>query len=165
MGAVDASCFEPKSATEVLRRGVAECVRRGGSAWVTAFAMLLAPTAIAVAGQYLIWRTGAGELLETMRKGTLDPRTLGLSRASVEDLRGGDPEASARIARAVLEGEPGPRRDVVLLNAGAALEVAGIAGTLPEAMSAAARAIDSGAAFATLDRWVAASQRGSILPR
>jgi anthranilate phosphoribosyltransferase len=95
-----------------------------------------------------------------VREATLDPRALGLARASVEDLRGGDPEASAGIARAVLAGEPGPRRDVVLLNAGAALEVAGFAGTLPEAMTTAALAIDTGAAVAALDRWVAVSQGG-----
>ena len=76
MGRVDESCFEPKSATQVFKRGVAECVRDGGSAWVTVVAMLLAPTAIVVAGQYVIWRTGAGELLETMQKGGLDPKTL-----------------------------------------------------------------------------------------
>ena len=57
----------------------------------------------------------------------LDPTAHGIARASKEDLRGGDAAESARIARAVLGGEQGPARDVVLLNAGAALEVAGVA--------------------------------------
>ncbi len=61
------------------------------------------------------------------------------------------------IARAVLAGEAGPRRDVVLLNAAAALEVAGRASTLEDGLQIAAAAIDTGAAAATLDRWVAAS--------
>ena len=101
-----------------------------------------------------VYDVRAGEV----REATLDPQALGLAHASVEDLRGGDPEGSADIARAVLAGEPGPRRDVVLLNAGAALEIAGFAETLPEAMVTAAVAIDTGAAVAALDRWVAVSQ-------
>ena len=62
-----------------------------------------------------------------VREGHLDPATLGLAHATLEDLRGGDATEGAAIARAVLAGETGPRRDVVLLNAGAALEVAGFA--------------------------------------
>jgi len=95
-----------------------------------------------------------------VRQTQLDPATLGLARASVEDLRGGDPAASADLARAVLGGEPGPHRDVVLLNAAAALEVAGRAASLADGLGIAADAIDSGAADATLDRWVAVSQNG-----
>jgi len=91
------------------------------------------------------------------RETTLDPGDLGLARATVDDLRGGDAEASAAIVRAVLAGETGPRRDVVLLNAGAALEVAGRATTLREGIDLAAGAIDSGAAAAALDRWVTVS--------
>jgi anthranilate phosphoribosyltransferase len=90
-----------------------------------------------------------------VRETHLDPEELGLPRAKPEDLRGGDVEASAEIARRVLEGEPGPRRDVVVLNAGAALEVAGFAGSLLEGMATAARAIDDGDAVRTLERWVA----------
>ena len=61
------------------------------------------------------------------------------------------------IARRILEGEPGARRDVVLLNAGAALQVAGFAASFDEGMTTAARAIDDGHAEAVLDRWVAVS--------
>jgi anthranilate phosphoribosyltransferase len=95
-----------------------------------------------------------------VREGTLDPQAVGLARASVEDLRGGDAEEGARVARAVLSGEPGPRRDVVLLNAGAVLEVAGAVPSLAEGIAAAARSIDEGAAAAALERWVRVSQNG-----
>jgi anthranilate phosphoribosyltransferase len=90
----------------------------------------------------------------------LDPEALGLSRATVGELRGGEAAASAAIARAILEGEPGPRRDVVLLNAGAALEVAGAAKDLPAGIAEAAAAIDDGRAIRALERWVAVSGNG-----
>ena len=96
----------------------------------------------------------------TVRETHLDPATYGLAPAKPADLAGGDAEASAAIARAILDGEPGPRRDVVLLNAGAALEVAGFAADLREGMATAARAIDEGGARATLARWVEVSQAG-----
>jgi anthranilate phosphoribosyltransferase len=92
-----------------------------------------------------------------VRESELDPADLGLDRATIEDLRGGDPQASAQIALAVLRGERGPRRDVVLLNAAAALEVAGKAPSPEEGMAMAAASIDSGAAADTLVRWVTAS--------
>ncbi|MEX1262811.1 MAG: anthranilate phosphoribosyltransferase [Actinomycetota bacterium] len=93
----------------------------------------------------------------TVRETTLDPVDMGLARATMGDLQGGDAVASAAIVRALLAGEPGPKRDVVVLNAGAALEVAGRANDLTAGISLAAEAIDSGAAAATLDRWVKAS--------
>ena len=106
--------------------------------------------------------TSAPSTVYTVREGSvtesrLDPATFGFAPASVEDLHGGDAEASAAIVRALLAGESGPRRDVVLLNAGAALEVAGRADTLADGIALAAETIDSGAAAATLDRWVAVS--------
>jgi len=105
--------------------------------------------------------TGASTVYEvrdgTVRELRLDPAELGLARAGVDDLAGGDPEASARIARDILAGAPGARRDVVLLNAGAALEVAGAAASLADGIETAASALDSGAAAATLDRWVRVS--------
>ena len=92
-----------------------------------------------------------------VREGHLDPSTLGLARASLDDLRGGDAEEAASIARGVLSGEPGPRRDVVLLNAAAALEVAGRSADVAEGLLLAADTIDSGAAAGTLARWLAVS--------
>ena len=94
-----------------------------------------------------------GGLLE----GRLDPTSLGLARATLDDLRGGDAAEAATIARGVLGAESGPRRDVVLLNAGAALEVAGRTSDLAQGIAAAAAAIDSGAASKTLDRWITVS--------
>ena len=95
-----------------------------------------------------------GEVVESR----LDPTDHGIPRASRDDLRGGDPAEAARGARAVLDGEPGPKRDVVLLNAGAALEVAGAAADLEEGIVLAAASIDDGKAAATLERWIAISQ-------
>jgi anthranilate phosphoribosyltransferase len=97
-----------------------------------------------------------GEVRETH----IDPRALGLPRGSVEDLRGGNAEEAAAIALAILAGERGPRRDVVLLNAGATLEIAGAATSLGEGIEMAARSIDDGAAAALLERWVSASRSG-----
>jgi anthranilate phosphoribosyltransferase len=87
----------------------------------------------------------------------LDPTEHGIPRASRDDLRGGDPADAARVARAVLGGEQGPKRDVVLLNAGAALEVAGAAADLDEAIALASASLDDGSAGRTLERWIAVS--------
>lgn len=96
----------------------------------------------------------------SVTEGRLDPTALGFAQATVEDLRGGDADASAAIVRWVLAGGAGPKRDVVLLNAGAALEVAGRADTLADGIALAAETIDSGAATAALDRWVEVSGNG-----
>ena len=96
------------------------------------------------------------------REYRLDPGELGLRAASAADVRGGDAAENAAIARDVLSGAGGPRRDIVLLNAAAALHVAGLAGDWQEGMAAAAEAIDSGKAAATLERWVAVSQAVAV---
>jgi anthranilate phosphoribosyltransferase len=89
---------------------------------------------------------------------TLDPIDLGLPRASLDDLLGGSPDENGVITRAILSGaDRGPRRDIVVLNAGAALAVDD--GDLPAGMARAAQVIDSGAALTTLDAWIAATQR------
>jgi anthranilate phosphoribosyltransferase len=100
-----------------------------------------------------------------VREGHLDPAALGIERASADDLRGGDARESAAIARAILGGEAGPRRDVVLLNAGAALEVAGVAESVADGMRIAARSIDEGSAANVLERWAALGRTGSIPAR
>jgi anthranilate phosphoribosyltransferase len=100
---------------------------------------------------------GDGEV----RQSRLDPTVHGIARATRDDLRGGDPVEAARVARSVLGGEPGPKRDVVVLNAGAALEVAGAAAGLEAGIALAAASIDDGRAAATLDRWVAVSREAS----
>ena len=88
----------------------------------------------------------------------LDPAELGLARAPVDSMRGGGPEENARIAREVLGGAKGPRRDVVLLNAAAALRAAGLAGSWKDGIGMAADAIDSGRAGEVLQRWAKISR-------
>ena len=87
------------------------------------------------------------------------PEDFGLARATIGDLRGGDREQNADIIRRILGGEPGPRRDIVLMNATAALVVGGRARDLKEGVGIAAQAIDGGAARQKLDALVALSQR------
>ncbi len=85
------------------------------------------------------------------------PSDFDLPRADARALAGGDREANAARIRAILEGQPGPARDIVLLNAGAALLVAGRAASVREGIALAATAIDRGAARQTLDALAATS--------
>jgi anthranilate phosphoribosyltransferase len=82
------------------------------------------------------------------------PEDLGLERAPLEALAGGAPEENAAVTMSVLEGEPGPRRNVTVLNAGAAILAAGAAEDLGDGVRKAAEAIDSGAAREVLARLV-----------
>jgi anthranilate phosphoribosyltransferase len=105
--------------------------------------------------------TGYTKVLEcragAVRTFYLHPTDVGLPKASAADLQGGDAAANAAIVREVLAGKQGPARDVVLLNAGAALCVAGRAPDVTSGIGLAAGAIDSGAARDTLDRMVTSS--------
>jgi anthranilate phosphoribosyltransferase len=92
------------------------------------------------------------------REYELDPTELGLASASRDDLRGGRSAENAHLAREILAGAQGPRRDVVLLNASAALQAAGLAGSWREGLGLAAEAIDSGRAGQVLERWTGVSQ-------
>jgi anthranilate phosphoribosyltransferase len=85
------------------------------------------------------------------------PEDAGLARAKLADLKGGDAKANAEAIRVLLQGEPGPFRDIVLLNAAAALIVAGKAANLADGVKRAARAIDTGAANTALDKLIAAT--------
>ena len=87
------------------------------------------------------------------------PEQFGLARARLEDLAGGDAAENATLLRAVVDGEPGPRLDIVLLNAGAALYIAEAAGSIAEGVDAARVAVASGAARAKLDALVATTRR------
>jgi anthranilate phosphoribosyltransferase len=80
------------------------------------------------------------------------PADFGIAKAQPEALRGGDAAENAQIARRVLAGERCPARDIVLLNAAAALMVAGAAETIGDGLEAAARAVDQGLAAGALDR-------------
>lgn len=88
---------------------------------------------------------------------TIDPRDVGLPLRPPEELRGGDPADNARALRAVLDGARNAYRDIAVLNAGAALVVAGAVPALADGIGRAQDAVDSGRARATLDRLVEAS--------
>jgi anthranilate phosphoribosyltransferase len=105
-----------------------------------------------------IWVVGSGVAEGPI---TLDPRELGIEPVPAGALRGADATHNAKVVRALLDGERGPVRDVILLNAGAALAAHDArSGVLMDrvrvGMERAAEAIDSGAAKSVLDRWVAA---------
>jgi anthranilate phosphoribosyltransferase len=85
----------------------------------------------------------------------LDAEDLGLPRERLEDLKGGDPGHNARLMRGLLGGASGPLHDIVLLNAGAALLVAGRVDDLADGIELAARSLDSGAARQVLEALVA----------
>jgi anthranilate phosphoribosyltransferase len=129
-------------------------------------------------GPSTVWIAADGVVSET----SFDPAGLGLARSTLADLRGGDPAHNASVARSVLAGEPGPVRDIVLLNAAAAMAAAeglgavaaarstsqaataaatgeALAKALSEGLARAAQAVDSGASAALLARWVDASNR------
>jgi anthranilate phosphoribosyltransferase len=126
---------------------------------------------LSTTGPSTVWLAadGAVSVLE------FDPAALGLPTATLADLRGGDPGHNAAVARAALAGQAGPVRDIVLLNASAAIAVgsglsgvtglSGAAGAdalakvLGDGLARAAEAIDSGAATALLDRWIQTSNR------
>jgi len=86
-----------------------------------------------------------------VRTAQIDPERLGFARCAAEELAGGAPHENARIARHVLEGRRGPTRDVVLLNAGAAIHVAGRAATLADGIQRARQSIDGRCALAKLE--------------
>ncbi|MCI0410371.1 MAG: anthranilate phosphoribosyltransferase, partial [Acidobacteria bacterium] len=86
-----------------------------------------------------------------IRAYVLDAMDLGIPRARPQDLAGGDAEINAGIARAILQGEKGPRRNLVVVNAGAALWAARKAGDFQEGIAKAEESLDSGAAAKRLD--------------
>ena len=90
----------------------------------------------------------------------IKPEDFGLVRCAKEDLRGGTPEENAKITKAILRGEEaGPKRDAVLLNAGASLYIGGKADTMQDGVALAARLIDSGKAMETLEKLIEVSNR------
>ena len=99
--------------------------------------------------------TDVSELTDgTIRSYSLNCRTFGIDQACITDIRGGDPLENARIIREILSGERGACRDVVLMNAGAAIYVGGQAQDLHEGIHLAARSIDGGCAVSRLDTLV-----------
>jgi anthranilate phosphoribosyltransferase len=135
----------PLMAEVLARRGVRATLFRGSDGL----------DELTTTGPSTVYEVAEGEV----RESAFAPADVGLPTASADDLHGGDVGDAVAIARTVLDGAPGPRRDVVLVNAAAALSVAGAAGSLAEGIELAARSIDSGDAAATLERWVVASRR------
>lgn len=90
---------------------------------------------------------------------TVTPEQFGIPRVERKDLLGGSAEENAEILKAILAGEKGPKRDIVLLNAGAALIAAGAAANFMEGLELAAQSIDTGKSREKLDELVAFSQR------
>jgi len=136
-----------------LTEFVARCLRRLGvaRAWVVHGSgldeiSLCAPTRVTAFDE--------GE----PRTFSVRPEDAGLTMCGVEALRGGDARTNAGIARHVLEGDPGPAREVVLLNAAAGLVVAGRARDLRAGVAEAAAAVDDGRARSLLRRVVEASR-------
>ncbi|MEO5375772.1 MAG: anthranilate phosphoribosyltransferase [Alphaproteobacteria bacterium] len=111
-----------------------------------------------------ITTTGPTEVAEvrggTVTRFTVTPQAAGLALARPEDLKGGDAIDNAAAMRALLDGAPGPFRDIALMNAAAALVVAGRVADLREGVIQAAAVVDSGAARTTLARFVAITNRG-----
>jgi anthranilate phosphoribosyltransferase len=106
--------------------------------------------------------TGPATILEirsgSVERGRVDPLDLGIPRCRLEQLKGGDAAANARLLRAVLGGEPGPKSDAVALNAGAALYVADRCGSLGEGVARARDVLASAAALERLDAYGAWTQ-------
>ena len=88
------------------------------------------------------------------RSFVITPEEFGFERCKKEDLRGGTPQENAEIVRRILNGEKGPKRNAVLLNAGACLYIGGKADSIREGVELAARIIDSGKAAETLDKLI-----------
>ena len=92
-----------------------------------------------------------------MKNYVITPEQFGLQRCTKQDLVGGTPAENAEITKAILSGEKGPKRDAVLMNAGAALYIGGKAESLAEGVKLAEEIIDSGKAMTTLEKLISVS--------
>ena len=113
---------------------------------------------ISITGPTKIARLAQGRITHE----TITPEDMGMERARNEDIQGGDPEQNAAIVSAVLEGEKGARRNIVLLNAAAAIVAAGAAETMEEGIVAASRSIDSGRAMEKLQNLIEAGKNFAL---
>jgi anthranilate phosphoribosyltransferase len=95
---------------------------------------------------------------ERIDRYTVAPADCGLPEAPANEIPGGDPQANAATTRAILAGEPGPARDIAVLNAGAAIYAGGAAASVADGVQVAQDAIDSGAAARTLEHYVELTQ-------
>jgi anthranilate phosphoribosyltransferase len=93
---------------------------------------------------------------------TIAPEDFGFERCCKEDLKGGTPSENAGITREILSGAKGPKRNAVLMNAGAALYIGGKADSIEEGVKLAAELIDSGKAMETLEKFIEVSNRPEL---
>lgn len=133
---------------------MAEALRTEGSEHVLVVHGLVGLDEIALTGPTLVTELRDG----LIREYQLTAADLGLPEGRLEDIRGADPETSARLLREVLEGQRGPRRDIVVANAAAAIYVGGLAPDLRAGVALAQQALDSGAALAKLEALVRLSR-------
>jgi anthranilate phosphoribosyltransferase len=140
------------SDTTMLERMV-EVLSRLGSERVVAFHGDGGLDELALSGPSKVVELVDGHI----RHSEVDPRDFDLVTATVEDIAGGSADENAGAIRAVLAGERGPRRDIVVLNAAAGLVAAALAADFAEGVALSARAIDSGSASTALDRLVTTS--------
>ncbi|MEA2227963.1 MAG: anthranilate phosphoribosyltransferase [bacterium] len=99
---------------------------------------------------------------DSIRRYVVTPGDVGIEPAPFDAVRGGTPQQNAQTVRSILDGEPGPPRDLAALNAGAAVYAGGLADSLAEGVDAALAAIDSGAAQRSLEAYVALSQELAV---
>jgi anthranilate phosphoribosyltransferase len=111
----------------------------------------------------IIGPTQVSELREgVIENYRIGPEDFGMARANIGDIKGGNAQDNAAIVRDVLDGDPGPRRDIVLLNAGAAFYATGRAADIKEGIQMAAESIDSGAASQKLAQLVERTNRQGV---
>lgn len=108
---------------------------------------------LSITGESKVVELKDGEISEL----TITPEQVGLTRASLDDIRGGTGDVNAQALRSLLEGEKGPYRDIVLMNAAAGLYVAGEVPTFEDGITLAIDVIDSGKALKALDRLISVS--------
>ena len=142
-------------ANEAIGEKIAQVLRELGAEHALVVHGIDGLDEISPTGPTRTWELRGGRI----EAGTIDPSDAGLPRGTLADIASGDAAANAATARSVLAGERSARRDAVLLNASAALRIAGAVRDLREGVAAAARAIDSGAAAERLSRWTSTSQR------
>lgn len=106
---------------------------------------------ISIAGKSLVWEVTLPRVAPPYE---VSPQYFGFKKAKIREIKGGTPEANARILRSILEGERGPRRDIAVMNAAAAIVAGNRAADLKEGARIAEEAIDSGRALEKLDALV-----------
>jgi len=142
-------------ATTELGEKIASVLHRLGSKHALVVHGIDGMDEISIAGKSLVW--------EVKQKGVLppyevSPQYFGFREAELKEIKGGTPENNARILRSILKGERGPRRDIAVMNAAAAIVAANRASDLNEGAGIAQESIDSGRALEKLDALVRLSQ-------